>query len=311
MMELKLLNKPNQGEQQERKTEMATKKDKPATKTAKAIKPAAKKGAAAKAAAPKKTPAKKAPAKKPAAKAVKKPAADGSAGDVHEKVQLWKDGPYWATTNIGAEKPEDFGYYFWWGDTVGYKREQDKWVAADGSSSDFSFEGDNTPTTLFGYDVEDEVFGYDVEDDEYVEDDELIENQSSLKDGGWITGDDILAPEHDAAHVQWGGGWRMPTLLELQNLVDKCDWTWKKVNGVKGFVVRGKRAYASASIFLPAADDNAGSYGGYWSSAPYTGFDDSWSLYITSHKYSSSDHSWHLSPRYVGQFVRPVQGFTR
>ena len=39
------------------------------------------------------------------------------------KVQLWEGGPYWATTNIGAEKPEDYGYYFWWGDTVGYKRE--------------------------------------------------------------------------------------------------------------------------------------------------------------------------------------------
>ena len=37
---------------------------------------------------------------KPSAKAVKKPAADGVVGDVHEKVQLWKDGPYWATTNI-------------------------------------------------------------------------------------------------------------------------------------------------------------------------------------------------------------------
>ena len=44
-------------------------------------------------------------------------------------VQLWDGGPYWATTNIGAEKPEDYGYYFWWGDTVGYKREGNKWVA--------------------------------------------------------------------------------------------------------------------------------------------------------------------------------------
>ena len=43
--------------------------------------------------------------------------------DAHEKVQLGEGGPYWATTNIGAEKPEDCGYYFWWGDTVGYKRE--------------------------------------------------------------------------------------------------------------------------------------------------------------------------------------------
>ena len=45
--------------------------------------------------------------------------------DAREKVQLWAGGPYWATTNIGAEKPEEYGYYFWWGDTVGYKREGD------------------------------------------------------------------------------------------------------------------------------------------------------------------------------------------
>ena len=32
----------------------------------------------------------------------------------HNGVQLWEDGPYWATTNIGAERPEDYGYYFWW-----------------------------------------------------------------------------------------------------------------------------------------------------------------------------------------------------
>ena len=37
--------------------------------------------------------------------------------DLHDKVQLWEGGPYWATTNIGAENPEDYGYYFWWGDT--------------------------------------------------------------------------------------------------------------------------------------------------------------------------------------------------
>ena len=66
--------------------------------------------------------------------------------DVHEKVQLWEGGPYWATTNIGAEKPEDYGYYFWWGDTVGYKRENNKWVASDGSNSNFSFSSGNVPT---------------------------------------------------------------------------------------------------------------------------------------------------------------------
>ncbi len=72
----------------------------------------------------------------------------------HKGVQLWENGPYWAETNIGAEKPEDYGYYFWWGDTVGYKREGNAWVASAkpskelyaGSSSNFSFEIENLPT---------------------------------------------------------------------------------------------------------------------------------------------------------------------
>ncbi len=65
--------------------------------------------------------------------------ADGS----HDAVQLWEDGPYWATTNIGAEEPEDYGYYFWWGDTVGYKRENNAWGATDESSSNFTFDAGN------------------------------------------------------------------------------------------------------------------------------------------------------------------------
>ena len=34
----------------------------------------------------------------------------------HDKVPLWEGGPYWADRNIGAERPEDYGYYFWWGE---------------------------------------------------------------------------------------------------------------------------------------------------------------------------------------------------
>ena len=94
------------------------------------------------------------------------------------KVQLWEGGPYWADTNIGAEEPEDYGYYFWWGDTVGYKCEGDAWVATDGSSSDFSFSLSNTPT--------------------------YNKSIATLKSEGWITVDSVLAPVHDAAHVHWG-----------------------------------------------------------------------------------------------------------
>ena len=144
---------------------------------------------------------------------------------------LWKGGPYWAETNIGADKPWECGYYFWWGDTVGYKRENDAWVASDGSSSNFPFVERNVPT-----------FGKDI---------------SALKRDGWITTENVLAPQHDAAQVQWGGGWRMPTAQELDDLTRKCDWSWTTMNGVNGYVIRGRGDYASASIFLPAAPATA------------------------------------------------------
>ena len=204
---------------------------------------------------------------------------------VEAKVQLWKDGPYWAETNIGAEKPEDYGYYFWWGDTVGYKRENDEWVASDGSSSNFSFSIDNTPT--------------------------FDKSVNALKSEGWITADNVLAPEHDAAHVQWGGNWRMPMKQELDDLNSKCDWTWTTKNGVKGYEVRGKDDYNSSSIFLPCAGADSHSFigvgriGCYWSSVPDGHY--SWELYFNwSDHYTTSSYG----TRYFGQSVRPVQGFT-
>jgi hypothetical protein len=207
---------------------------------------------------------------------------------IFEKVQLWEDGPYWATMNIGAEKPEDYGYYFWWGDTVGYKRENDKWVASDGSNSNFSFTSDNTPT-----------FGKD---------------NLTLQSEGWMTSDGVLAPEHDAAHKHWGGNWRMPTGQELGELCYKCDWTWTTQNGVNGYVVRGRGEYASNSIFLPCAGCGygtslhpAGSDGDYRSSVPHLDNYNAWYLSFNSGYHSTHDYGH----RWYGQSVRPLQGFTK
>ncbi len=284
---------------------MATKKTttkKPAAKkalakkpAAAAKKPAAKKSAETKASA-KKGAAKKAPAKKPA---------DGNVGDAHEKVQLWEGGPYWATTNIGAEKPEDFGYYFWWGDTIGYKRENDNWVAIDGSSSDFSFEGKNVPS--YNEDCE------DLEEDGWITSQGVLAPECDTARPHIIT-KGVLAPEHDAAHVQWGGEWRMPTAQELDDLDEKCDWIWKTVNGVKGYVVRGRGKFASASIFLPPAGRGYGTslsiaHGFYWSSVPNSGSSSGHAWYLS---FDSSYHSPHtFYHRFCGQSVRPVQGFTK
>lgn len=217
---------------------------------------------------------------------------------VRDKVQLWTGGPYWATTNIGAKKPEDYGYYFWWGDTVGYKRVNDKWVASDGSNSNFSFTSDNTPT--------------------------YNKSVATLQSEGWITSDSVLALEHDAAHKHWGGDWRMPTKHEFNDLINKCDWTWTTMNGVNGYVVCGRGDYSSASIFLPSAGHgdrtwfyNAGLDGSYWSSVPssyyYSGYLSAWDLkFGSAYPNPSTDGINHGgSNRGGGQSVRPLQGFPK
>ena len=200
--------------------------------------------------------------------------------DKHGKVQLWAGGPYWATTNIGAERPEDCGLYFWWGDTTGHR--------PSGGTFSFSF---GSPT--------------------------YNKSISTLQSEGWIVSKDgtyVLAPAHDAAHVKWGGAWRMPTYHELYDLCyTYCDWTWTTKNGVNGYVVRGRGAYSSNSIFLPCAGRgygtslcSAGSHGSYWSSVPDSDDYGSWGL-----DFYSGYHGTGKDDRLYGFSVRPVQGSSK
>ena len=188
--------------------------------------------------------------------------------DARGMVRLWAGGPYWAEMNVGADEPWDSGLYFWWGDTVGYRRVGDAWVASDGSSSNFSFEEGNTLT-----------YG---------------KNNATLLDEGWITADGNLAPSHDAARVKWGGDWRMPTFQEMRSLCDNCDWTWTTTNGVSGYVVRGRGEYSAASIFLAR--------GVYWSSVPGSGA----SFYSSSLDCAHGRGITVSNDRYDGYSVRPV-----
>ena len=209
----------------------------------------------------------------------------------HGKVQLWKDGPYWAETNIGAEKPWDCGFHFWWGDTVGYWHDGCSWVASDGSASNFRFWHDPISRKTTEKSV------------------------AMLQSEGWITADNVLVPEHDAAHVHWGGSWRMPTHSELRDLLNKCDWVWSTTNGVNGCVVRGRGDYASKSIFLPCVGEgrchcfsrsDVDSIGCYWSSSLFDVDPHSWSLsFVSTKKYLARN----LNRRYYGQAVRPVQTY--
>ena len=202
-------------------------------------------------------------------------------GGKPNKVQLWEGGPYWADRNIGADNPWDYGLYFWWGDTIGYKQENGTWVASDGSL----FDDSNVPTEN--------------------------KNVITLRDEGWITDDNVLAPSRDAAHVKWGGSWRMPTKQEFGDLRTKCDWAWTTMNSVYGYIVRGRDDYDSNSIFLPAAGGidygnslNApGTSGYYWSSEMSTmNIYDSWHLNF----YSRYRNIYNGGRRY-GFSIRPVQ----
>ena len=114
----------------------------------------------------------------------------------------------WASCNVGATKPEEYGGYYAWGETE---------------------EKDNYSWDTYKY--------YNKESAECV-----------------FIGNDISGTEYDVAHVKWGGSWRMPTLTEIDELIDKCTWTWTTYNGVTGYKIIGPN---ENSIFLPAT-------GYYW-----------------------------------------------
>lgn len=122
-----------------------------------------------------------------------------------------------------------------------------------------------------------------------------------------VDGRTELLMEDDAAHVNWGGKWRMPTLDEQQELVNNCTWTWTKINGINGCKVTSR--INGNSIFLPAAGCrygasvyNVGSSGYYWSSSLYES-NPNCAYYLY---FSSGTVDWRSNDRYYGLTVRAV-----
>ena len=177
----------------------------------------------------------------------------------------------WATCNVGASSPEGYGSYFAWGETS--PKSEYSWTT-------LKYCNNTTGDSFSKY------------------------NQT---EGG--TGDNrtVLELSDDAACANWGGSWRMPTDAEFQELIDKCTWTWTKVNGKKGYKVVSKSN--GNSIFLPAAGYRvgtslsfAGSDGSYWSSSLY----ESGSLFARYLNFGSDSHGASISSRFSGHSVRPV-----
>lgn len=162
--------------------------------------------------------------------------------DGHDYIDLGlPSGTLWATTNVGATAPEEYGDYFAWGETAPkewYDWSTYKWC--DGSYK-----------TLTKYC-----------------------NNSSYGYNGFVDNKTELDPADDAAYVNWGSGWRMPSLAQIQELIDNCTWQWTTRNGVNGQLLTSN--INGASLFLPAAGYRRngglytlGSYGYYWSRTLY------------------------------------------
>ena len=218
----------------------------------------------------------------------------GCESAVDDGVQLWENGPYWASRNVGASKPEEYGYYFWWGDAVGYTRSGGTW-------KDDYYYSDVTWVSST-----DEEMGASP----FVSCPTYGKNNSALFAAGYIDSTSNLVAALDAATVHLSSPWRMPTREEMEALIDKCTTTWITTNGVNGCLVTGTGDYADRSIFLPAAGlgdhsdlNHPGSGGYYWSSTPSSANpDNAWGLY-----FDSGDFSRRSVSRYDGRSVRPVR----
>ncbi len=205
-------------------------------------------------------------------------------------------GTLWATTNIGANSPEDYGDYYAWGETethyyAGYTWSTYKWC--NGSLS-----------TMAKY-CTSSSYG-------------KVDNKTELDDAD------------DVAVQTWGGAWKMPTYEQQTELRDECYWVWiNTYNGesVSGYIVykakndsdKGVKVStpsadydvaSDAHIFLPAAGSrqrtnlsDAGSSGYYWSRSLCAGNSNfAYDLYF----YSSRVVGRGSNDRYFGYSVRPV-----
>ena len=195
--------------------------------------------------------------------------------DPHTFVDLGlPSGTLWATCNVGASAPEDYGDYFAWGETVPkefYKWNTYKWCKG-------------SEHTLTKY-CTDSSYGYN----------------------GFVDNKTELDPEDDAAYVNWGVSWRMPTFEQYQELYDICTSQRTTRNGVNGRLVTGPNGN---TMFLPAAGyhdvslhDDGTCY--YWSRTLLSSSPES--SYEMNFVFVSGAHIYYHAYRRYGYPVRAVR----
>ena len=172
----------------------------------------------------------------------------------------------WATQNVGASSPSDYGYHFAWGETR--KKDNYDWK-----------------TCFDRLDITADSWGI-------------------YKIGGKTSISPTSG--HDTARENWGGTWRMPTDAEFYELCNKCTWTWTSQGGHKGYKVTGPNGnsiFLPAAGWRCFSDTyRVGEYGLYWSST----LSSSSSSYAGLLDFGSGYHDTRYNHRFYGRSVRPV-----
>ena len=145
-------------------------------------------------------------------------------------------GTKWANMNVGAEKPEDYGLYFAWGETTGYTSDTSDGHLFTWETYKWMKPGATSWPGINKYQIVDE----------------MVKGCWYDADGNFIgDGKSILDLEDDAAHVVWGGKWVMPKIEQIQELIANTTFEWTMVNGVGGMTFTSN--INGNSFFLPAA----------------------------------------------------------
>ncbi|MBP5338567.1 MAG: hypothetical protein J6Z14_04585 [Prevotella sp.] len=150
-------------------------------------------------------------------------------------------GTLWANMNVGATSPQENGLYFAWGETKGYTSDTSDGRLFDYASYKWMTEGQSSYLWINKYQVADNLtdgcwyqYSWDILDYEFIGD-----------------GKATLDPEDDAAAVNWGGDWQMPTIEDFNELLENTTNEWITVGSMTGRKFTSKTN--GNSIFLPAA----------------------------------------------------------
>lgn len=178
----------------------------------------------------------------------------------------------WATCNLGAYKAEDYGGYYAWGETE--------------EKSDYSWDTYKWCTGSYNT---------------------MIKYTDVLKNGHFDK--TTLDLDDDAAQINMGGNWRIPTKEEIEELINNSSYIWTTVNGIDGYLITSnKPGYEDRSVFFPGAGCKTGVYNGdfgscyYWSSSVYKLADSN----AYSLEYTAFYGREYNRNRYQGMPIRPV-----